>query len=200
MITLQVLNNIDELNPLLDSYKDNGWVLDNAIQDFEINDQCRQVSNYYCGRSYIALGLATKEYSTIEKVIRVVLGVLATLATLGLALCLRSVRSLFTERKQLICLAVFNKDSGPDHVLEGMPKSCVTAFKVNKACAKKPCEVEDCDQDHGCVHACLVTTSDGKGHNVQLSDLQIRDHLEWLDPAIVEADYSHFAHVGEIKV
>ena len=199
MITLQALNNIDELNPLLESYKDNGWELDKAIQDFEINDQCRQVSNYYCGRSYIAVALATKEYSTIERVIRVVLGVLATLATLGLALCLRSVRSFFTERKQVICLAVFNNDSGPDHVLGGMPKSFVTAFRVDQACAKKPCEYEDCDQDHGSIHACLVTTSDGQEQYAMLSDLQIRDHLEWLDSGIVEADYSHFAHVGEIK-
>lgn len=200
MVTFEVIDNIQQLSSIRNSYKDNGWELDDTHAGLEINDKCRAVSRYYCGRSYIVEALAAKEYSTAERVIRFALGMLATLATLGLALCLQSVRSFFTERKQVICLAVFNKDSGPDHTLCGLVKSSVKAFKVGKACEDIPCDSQECDRDHGNYHTCSVTTMDGKEHNVKLDDIQIRDHLEWLDPAVVKADYSHFAHVGDCKV
>src|SRR5690242_1063041 len=103
MITFQVIDNIQELNSILDSYKDNGWQLDESVEGIQVNEQCRRISDYYCGRSYNVVRLAEKTYSTIEKVIRAVLGTLATLVTLGLALCLKSVRSLFSENKKVVC-------------------------------------------------------------------------------------------------
>ncbi|CRX37675.1 hypothetical protein [Estrella lausannensis] len=200
MITLETLNSADELYPLLESYNKNGWELDLNVRDVFINEQGRKVSNFYCGRSFSLQALATKQCSTIEKVIRVICGVLATVLTLGLALLLQSVRNLFKEGRKAVGFVTFDQDSGPDRLLNGMGTSSVTAFKVDKTCSPILCGQKDCSLDHGSQHQCKVSTSDGRFHDISLDDITIRDHLEWLNPSIVEADYSHFAHAGDFKL
>lgn len=200
MVTFQIVDHVNDLNDIFDSYAKDGWEINPINSGALLNDQGREVSGYYCGRSYEAQACVNKKMIYIEKVMRVFLGILATLVTLGLALCVRSVRNLFTQDRKVICVVVEKSASDPDRTLNGMEKAIVVAFKVDNCCNSGQCGQENCTIQHEKSHACTIRTNDGQVHNVSLSDIEIRDHLEWLEPSIVEADYSHFSHAGEISV
>lgn len=196
MVTFQEVNTLDELDNILNSYRNKGWETSETENILQVNDQCRTVSRFFCGKSYLAGGFATKAPTTIEKVVRIALGLLVTVISLGVALCFQAVRDLFSTRVEKICFAFFNKDSGPNTMLSGMKKSHVTALKVDRECRSGFCGMEHCED----LHACAITMKDGQTYNTLLSNIQIRDLLECLEPGKVNADYNHFAHAGEIKI
>lgn len=200
MITFQEVGSSSALTDAIAFYKKNGWEPDTLCWGYQIDNQCRIVSGYYCGRVYTVETLMKKGYTTLERIMCLFLGALATVATLGLALCFFQVRNLFSAWKSVVCLATFSKESDPNKTINGLEKSVVAAFKADVTCIKGLCLEADCTIDHDPRHHCEITLTDGRVHNAMLDDIEIRDNLEWLDPAIVKADYSHFAQVGKIDI
>ncbi|CRX37674.1 hypothetical protein [Estrella lausannensis] len=201
MITFQILNDKVQLNPFLETYHKNGWELDITVRGTVVNDKCRKVSQYYCGRAFKLWALAKKQCSTIEKVIRVICGVLATVVTLGLALSLQSVRNLFTDGKNAVGFVTFYKDSGPGYALNGGIIDPVNFFKVGKVRTPIISDADDSNLDQGVKYLCTgAYTRGNEPFDVALDAIEVRDHLESYDPSVVEADYSLFKHAGEFTL
>lgn len=188
---------------VLESFDNSGWTLKDCHR-LKIDDQCREVSEYYSGRVYQCVAIAEKSFGLSEKITRIALGVLAVLATLGLALAFKPVRDLFFSDKQVLCLAVFLEESREGETLNNIPTSCVTAFKIYQECHPGRCKDDACVLDHPCQHGVDVVTANGQKHEISLSATQIKDHLVWVAPNLVEfeagLDASHFAQAGLIKV
>lgn len=200
MITFQEVGSSSALINAIAFYRKNGWESDPLCWGYQINNRCQIVSGYFGGKVYTVETLMKKAYTTIERIMCVFLGMLVTVATLGLALCFPGVRNLFSAWKSVVCLATFSKESEQNKTINGLEKCLVTSFKVDEACIKGLCLEADCTVDHDPRHHCEIKLNDGKVYRRMLDDIEIRDNLEWLDPAIVKADYSHFAHVGKIDI
>ncbi|CRX37676.1 hypothetical protein [Estrella lausannensis] len=153
MVAFHGVATLDELDSMLQSYKNKGRETSETESILLVNDQCRVVTRFFSGKSYLAGAFATKVPTTIEKIVRVVLGLLATLISCGWALCFQGVRDLFGAHVQKICFAVFQKDSGPDKTLCGVEKSIITAFKVERTCKRGRCDIGCCHLEHEDLHS-----------------------------------------------
>lgn len=181
----------------LDSFVKNGWSLDERYLDYTINNRCQLVSGFFCGRVYNCEAIATKEYSLAEKVSRFVLGVLAALATLGIALAFKPLRNLFQNEKQVRFLATFYHESEEGYTANGYSTEEIKFFKVLGRCLS----------EEGGQHLVEITkfnSQTGEDRQTeQLNDLVIRDILAWLPSECVKLegiDHAHFTNAGILRV
>lgn len=109
--TLVVVKSNEDLAKYRDECRD--WKLVSNANPFSktanhvlIDDQGRLVSRYYQGRVYNLVDKFEREYGVVERIVRICLGALAALATLGAALFWQSARGLFTERAVTLITAL----------------------------------------------------------------------------------------------
>lgn len=170
------------------SYDENNKVL--------LNDQGDVVTTFYQGRVYRFISQRIKEYSLAETILRIALGILATIATLGLSLLSRTVRELFVTSPREIRFGEFLEDAAPGAIVNGHPGG-LREFSLDSTGCHYP--EKDGVESTMCEHICHYVDDDEEEQqgDLVLTGAEVRDCLQWLPKEIVEKidDQEHFRNI-----
>ena len=84
-----------------------GWIPATKFRERLVDEQGRAVRPEYQGHQYKIIGKGERTFSSLERFERGLLGTLAVVCTLSLALFSKSVRNLFIKSKETIRFGVF---------------------------------------------------------------------------------------------
>jgi hypothetical protein len=95
MSKFEIINTSSDIN------LSNNWKLPTNFKSKGkfVDDHGRHISTSYTGKRYVLIEKREMNIPLLTKVTRIFLGSLAVIATLGIALCSKSIRDLFTKKK-----------------------------------------------------------------------------------------------------
>ena len=98
------MSNFKPIYNIEDIKLSNNWVESSSFKnkDSIVNENGKPISSEYQGRQYQLISKKERPFSSIERVGRVILGLLAVIFSLAVALCSKSIRGLFTQKKSTI--------------------------------------------------------------------------------------------------
>ncbi|CRX37673.1 hypothetical protein [Estrella lausannensis] len=171
-----------------------------------IDDSGRIVTRYYRGRVYDLVDKFEKEYGLIERVARACLGILATLATGGIALFSATVRGLFSDTKVTLITVVEPEEGRQSGKMNGFDETVVSFENQG------PLHDRDIENGMECFRCVLtkrgkvIAANDGSGRECQntgipspvvamivvLNPVEIRDVVSRLRREQLKGDFSLF--------
>lgn len=95
-----------------------------------VGEEGRIVSRQYCGRVWALVDRFEREYGLVERIFRVALGALLSIATLGLALISQTVRGFFGDKKTVVITGYLLEDLEPGKTWAGELIRAIKTFKV----------------------------------------------------------------------
>ncbi|CRX37677.1 hypothetical protein [Estrella lausannensis] len=192
MYTFQEVSGLKDL----DAYS--GWTeIKRCEEDTTVllNDKGDVVTAFYQGRVFRFLSQRIQEYSLAEIVLRVALGILAAVATLGLSLISRAVRELFITTPREIRFGEFLQDAEPGALVEGHPGGLIDFYPDSTGCHYPE---RDGEVSAMCEHICHFkdTNEVGSQGDLVVTGAEVRDCLQWLPKHLVDKfDTEHFSNI-----